>query len=559
MLLFYKMLKEEVKKFFQGEVLDDEPTLDKFSEDASIFKIKPELVVFPRNVEDVKNLVKFVSTKKKRNKKISLSARSAGTDMTGGSLTESIVIGFQKYFNHTKEIHYLLGDEGGYAVVEPGVYYRDFEKETLKKDLIYPVYPASRELCAMGGIVANNSAGEKSLAYGETKDYVMELKVVLSDGNEYTIRPLDEFELKKKINQRNFEGQIYKKIWAIVKKNQKLIWDSRPKVSKNSAGYFLWEVYDGKYFDLAKLIVGSQGTLGIITEAKLRLVKVKSHSRMAVIFLRDISQVGKLVNIILKFQPESLESYDDKTLWLAFKFLPDLVKSLRQKNQSLLKLFLAFLPDLWMVLTFGFPKMVLLAEFAGESDLEVRKAAEALAQELKAKRYRVHLTRSRVEEEEYWTIRRESFNLLRQKIKGRHTAPFIDDVIVNPEQMPEFLPRLNQLVSKYKELTYTIAGHAGSGNFHIIPLADFKNPALKDVIRKLSEEVYDLVKEFGGSITAEHNDGLIRTPYLNKMFPPQMLKLFEEVKKIFDPQNIFNPGKKVNGNLNYALDRIKKE
>ena len=552
------MLKDEIKKFFKGEVQDDEITLNRFSEDASIFKIKPSLVVCPKNAEDIKNLVKFVAKKKKTDKKISLSARSAGTDMGGGSLTESIVISLTEHLNHIKEIR-AEGQGFGSITVEPGCFYRDLEKETLKKDLIYPPYPASKELCAIGGIVSNNSAGEKSLAYGQTKDYVLELKAILSDGNEYTFKPQNEFELKGKIKQKNLEGIIYKKIWTLIQKNQKLIWESKPKVSKNSSGYLLWEVYDGKYFNLAKLIVGSQGTLGIVTEAKLKLVKTKAHSRMVVVFLKDLARVGKLVNLIRESKPESLESYDDKTLLLALKFLPSLIKSLLRKKENIFKLLFSFLPDLWVLLTFGFPKMVLIAEFTGNLESQVTSTAANLTEKLRGQNFKTHITKSQVEGEKYWTVRRESFNLLRQKVKNRHTAPFIDDIIVDPKHLPEFLPRLNALVSQYPELAYTIAGHAGDGNFHVIPLADFKNPNLKNIIAKLSEEVYSLVQEFGGSITAEHNDGLIRTPFLDKMFNPKMLKLFSDVKKTFDPQNIFNPGKKVNGDLSYALDHIKKE
>ncbi len=550
------MLSDEIKKFFKGEIFSDEKTLERFSEDASIFKIKPSLVVCPKNTDDIKNLVKFVSKKKKIDQGISLSARSAGTDMTGGSLTESIVVSLTEHINRVKEIK-AEGPRGGYAVVEPGVYYRDFEKETLNKDLIYPPYPASRELCAIGGIVSNNSAGEKTLSHGQTKDFVLELKAILADGNEYTFKPLNEFELKEKIKLKNFEGKIYSKIWDLIKKNQKLIWESKPNVSKNSAGYYLWEIYDGKYFNLAKLIVGSQGTLGIVTEVKLKLERTKKHSRMVVVFLRNLSLVDDLVDLILKYKPESLESYDDKTLKLAIKFFPSLIKIIKPKN--VLNLILKFIPDFFIILTTGLPKLVILAEFVGDNEFEIEKNIQSLLPEIKKLGVKARVTKDEEEEQKYWTIRRESFNLLRHHIRGLHTAPFIDDIIVHPEQLPEFLPRLNKILSRYPELIETIAGHAGNANFHIIPLADFKKPDFRDTVLKLSNEVYDLVREFKGSITAEHNDGLIRTPFLDKMFNPKMLRLFEKVKKVFDPKDIFNPGKKVRGDLNYALSKIKKE
>jgi FAD/FMN-containing dehydrogenase len=167
-----------------------------------------------------------------------------------------------------------------------------------------------------------------------------------------------------------------------------------------------------------------------------------------------------------------------------------------------------------------------------------------------------HLTKSPQETQKYWTIRRESFSLLRKHVRNKHTAPFIDDIVVRPEYLPEFLPKLNKIFEQYPHLIYTIAGHAGDGNFHIIPLMNLADPAERAIIPKLSDSVYDLVLEYHGSITGEHNDGLIRTPYVEKMFGSEVTGLFEQVKHILDPQNIFNPGKKVGGNLQYALDHI---
>jgi FAD/FMN-containing dehydrogenase len=153
-------------------------------------------------------------------------------------------------------------------------------------------------------------------------------------------------------------------------------------------------------------------------------------------------------------------------------------------------------------------------------------------------------TISQEESNKYWTIRRESFNLLRKHVHNMRTAPFVDDVVVRPADMPAFLPRMRAILDEYR-LTYTIAGHAGNGNFHIIPLMDMKNRGNIKVISEVGEKIYSLVAEYGGSITGEHNDGIVRTPYLGKMYHPEMLELFKKTKEIFDPQNIFNPGKKV--------------
>ena len=296
--------------------------------------------------------------------------------MTGGPLGESIVVEFTKYFNHIKKI----GDN--YALTEPGVFYRDFEKETLKHNLLLPSYPASREICAVGGMAANNAGGEKTLAYGKTEKYIEELKVVLSDGNEYQFSPLTKSELEEKIKLQNFEGEIYRKIYKLAEDNYDAIKKAKPEVSKNSAGYLLWDVWDRNIFDLTKLFVGSQGTLGIITEIKFKLVKPKTHSKLLVIFLKDIKPLAEIVSKVLKHRPESFESYDDNTLKLVIRFLPEFVELLRAKN--IFSLAWQFLPEFWTILTSGFPKLILLAEFTGDSIAEVDEKIEAAKTDLQS-------------------------------------------------------------------------------------------------------------------------------------------------------------------------------
>src|SRR3989338_9665716 len=196
------MNTEEIKTKIKGEIDTSEETLVKYSRDASIFEVRPEVVVFPKDTDDLKALVKWVASQKQNNPELSLTARSAGTDMSGGPLNESIIVDFNKHFNKILEV----GRD--YAVTQPGVFYRDFEKETLKHQLLLPCYPASRELCTVGGMVANNSAGEKTLVYGQTRNFVENLKVVLSDGQEYSFGPLTENEVEAKMRLPNFEGQI---------------------------------------------------------------------------------------------------------------------------------------------------------------------------------------------------------------------------------------------------------------------------------------------------------------------------------------------------------------
>lgn len=564
----YKKVKEEILKFFKGEVEDNAETLTAYSHDASLLEIRPKVVAFPKNSEDVKNLVKWVNENKQKG--LSITPRCAGTDMSGGAIGESIILDFTRHMNHLIDF-----SDSKKITVEPGMFYRDFEKITLEKGLILPCYTASKSLNALGGMFGNNSAGERTLKYGQMENYILESKVVFADGNEYIVKPLNQEELNKKIAQGDFEGNVYKNIFNLIKENEEEIKHAKPNVSKNSSGYYIWNVIKDQslknsfalpasglrheknflgsdlntvqnssnfLFDLNKLLVGSQGTLGIVTEMTLKLVVDNKHSKLVAIFMNDIEPLGRLVKDILSLNPETLETYDDKTMKLAVRFFPDFLKN--KGFVGMFKFLWSFLPEAFLMSTSGFPKLFILAEFAGRDEAEANTKCERLKDLIKNYKLKIHITKSETEADKYWDIRRESFALLRKHVRGMRTAPFIDDIIVRPEFLPKFLPDLNNVLSKY-DLMFTLAGHAGDGNFHIIPLMDFKKRDTAKIIIELGEKVYDLVIKYHGSITAEHNDGLVRTPYLKKMFGDRITQIFSKTKEIFDPQNILNPGKKV--------------
>jgi FAD/FMN-containing dehydrogenase len=543
-----KELLTELQGLLEGDVSISEVDLTTYSHDTSLFKVPPSAVIFPKSAHDVEKVVEFVAKKKSEGFDISITGRSAGTDMTGGPLTTSLVIVFTKYMNHMGNII------GSSATAEPGMLYRDFEKETLKKDLLLPSYPASRELCAIGGIVANNSGGEKTLTYGKTEDYVEALDVVLSDGKLHTFKALTMEELRAKEQQQDFEGEIYRRTHELIEKNYDALQAAKPRVSKNSAGYMLWNILNKEKgtFDLTRLFVGSQGTLGLHTSATFHLVKPKTHSRLLVLFLKKTDILPSLINHVLEFKPESFESYDDHTFKIALKMFPQIVKRL---GGSMISLGFQFLPEFWAIVTGGIPKLVMLAEFTGDSDEEAYKKALEAQKSVLSFNIKTLITSTEAEAEKYWVVRRESFNLLRQRVKNMRTACFIDDLIVKPIDLPQFIPELYSLLDSYN-LTYTIAGHMGDANFHIIPLMDLSKESARATIYEITEKVYHLVFKYKGSITAEHNDGLMRTPYLEEMFGPTIYKLFEEVKNIFDPLNIFNPGKKVFGSLAFAKEHV---
>ncbi len=538
----------DLKKEFKGDMSFDADALEKYSRDASLFKVTPQLILFPKDTADVQLIVKYVSSEHAKGNPVFLAARAAGTDMSGGPLSASVVVEFTKYFNNVTEVG------ADYAVTQPGVYYRDFDKKTLEKGMILPSYPASRELCTVGGMTANNSGGEKNLLYGKTENYVMELHVVLRDGTECVFNELTLAQLEEKKKLQTLEGDVYRKMYDLIVNNYDIITKAKPQVSKNSSGYYLWDVYNKEKgtFDLTKLIVGSQGTLCLITQIKFKLVRPHTHSRMLVVFLKDMKRLGDLTNHILQFKPESLESYDDHTFKFAVKLFPLMLKKLKG---NLFTLAFQFIPEFWAVLTGGIPKLVLMAEFTSDSDEDAYSRALKAQESLKEFDVRTKVTTSKAAGEKYWTIRRESFSMLRSHVKNLRTAPFIDDFVVKPEFLPDFLPQLYNILDQYK-ITYTIAGHVGDGNFHIIPLMDLKKAESITAINELMKKVNDLVISFHGSITGEHNDGIVRTPYIEHMFGPEMYDLFKKTKDVFDPDRIFNPGKKVDGTWEYAMSHL---
>lgn len=543
---------DELKQTIKGEVLTDEKTLKKYSTDASLFSVKPQAIARPKDAEDIKRLVVFVNEHKEKEPTLSLTARSAGTDMSGGPLNESIIVSFTEHMNH-----FTVDEAAREATTQAGVYYRDFEKETLKHGLLLPSYPASKSIAALGGLINNNSAGEKTLHYGKTNKYVSQLKMVLADGNEYTFQKIDKEELARKRAQEDFEGSIYRKVYDVLEANYDIIQKARPQVLKNSAGYALWDVWDREHFDLTQLFVGAQGTLGIMTEAHMRLIKPKEHRKMGVLFLKDWDEIPSLVNAILPLEPEGIETFDDATLKLALRFFPEIAG--RVEGQNLFTLAWQFIPEFFIGLRMlGLPKLIMLVQFAEDTEEAAEAKLAGFSRAVEPFHVHKRILHKEAEAEKYWVIRRESFALLRKHVSGKRTAPFIDDFIVRPEKLPEFLPKIFAILKEY-DIKATLAGHVGSGNFHIIPLMDLSKESEVQKIPIVAKKVYDLIVEYGGSITAEHNDGLIRSPYLEHMYGKDIYRLFEEIKNIFDPQNIFNPGKKVYASLEYAMQHIDHE
>jgi len=542
------------KAGFKGEFDDSPATLDLFSHDASMFELRPKLVVAPKDAKDIECLVKYIATQKKDHPSLSLTARSAGTDMSGGAINESIIVDFQKHFTKVGKI------TSTHIQTQPGVFYRDFDKISRDHGTLMPTYPASRDLASVGGMVNNNAGGEKSIEFGKTENFVNELQFVFADGVERTVKPLNKSELDKKMKQKDFEGKVYKEIFELVDTHYDKIKAAKPHVTKNSTGYNLWNVWDREtgIFDLTKLIVGAQGTLGFVTDIQFKVVSARTDEGLLVLFMRDIDDLGEVITKVMEYKPSRFESFDDQTLLLSIRFMPSFLKMLGWKK--FIHLLISLIPDGFQLLR-GVPKLILMISFKGNSPEEVRERVHAMHKELAKHKARYEINGfeedpTEQKAEKFWIMRRQSFQLLRSKVKDKHTAPFIDDFVVPPQYLTEFLPKLRDIIKKYK-LFATIAGHMGDGNFHVIPLMKLEDPKDRAKILPAMKAVNKLVLKYGGSLSGEHNDGLVRGPWLKEMYGSEILGLFKEAKHIMDPDNIFNPKKKADADWEYSFSHIR--
>ncbi len=522
-----------LKNVIKGEVLSSAAAREAYSKDASIFQVHPLAIAVPTDVADLSKIIDYVTSTNKNGGSLSIAPRNGGTCMSGGPLTEGIVIDISKYLNR-------IGDVDVYhktVVVQSGAMHRDIESAASTHGLIFAPYTSSKDLCGIGGMIGNNASGELSLIYGPTSSNVASIKVLLSDGKEYVFEPLNRAQLKKKLELMTYEGDIYRRITALLKDNKQLIKTHHPRVTKNAAGYALWELWDTQehIFNLGRLFIGSQGTLGIVTEATLKLVDKAPYQQMIVCSIESINQLTDIVRTIVHNGASICETFDSHTYELAKQQYPDDAANAHFANGK---------------------HMIVYGIFEGDTkenaEILAGKAKIIIEQSLQASVYWVE---SEKVKSSYQAIRRYSYKMLKEMNSSTQKAmPFIEDTIVPLAHYGEFVSALEAILEDY-DMTYTYAGHIGEGSIRLIPLVNRKPESIHDII-ELEGRVNDLVLAFRGSISVDHNDGIIRTPYLEQQYGREMVNLFLQTKNIFDPFNIFNRGKKVNGTLEFAKSHI---
>lgn len=542
-------LLDGLKKQVKGEVVTDLLSRQQVSHDASIYELVPEVIVSPKDSADIQKLVTFVTKNKEAYPRLSITPRSAGTDMSGGAIGASILLEMTHHFNKVQKL------DGTVLHVQPGAYMRDIDPVLFEEGLQLGCVPASRRLCTIGGMVGNNSGGEQSLRYGNTDRWVRELKVVLADGNEYTIIPLTKKQLDRKMAEKTFEGQLYRGIYDLIEKNYDIIKNARPNVNKNSMGYNLWSVWDRDtgIFDLTYLFTGSQGTLGIITDIKIEAVPKAEHSGLLLAYLPSIKNLGEIIEAVMAHRPATFEGFDDITFNLGIRYFKTFRRQLGTKEYlrqqtSLLKSVAKFRGHL--------PNILLMIGFEGNSQVEVLRKISRLHDDL----YRYNI-RTEIEDDEksaapFWQIRRAALSLLAHQVHGRYASPFIDDMAVQPKYLPKFIPEIRKVIRKYK-LPVTLQGHFGDGNFHLIPLMDIAGTKDQAKLEPVMRELIPIVLKYNGTMAGEHNDGMVRGPWLPAMFGQDIYQVFKEVKELCDPLYIFNPNKKTDASWDYSMSHIR--
>tara|TARA_B100001105_G_scaffold248153_1_gene233588 strand:- start:6469 stop:8133 length:1665 start_codon:yes stop_codon:yes gene_type:complete len=539
----------ELKKLLKGEVSRDRTLRDEMSRDASIYEITPEVVIAPKDSMDVKKIVRYVSAHKTTYPSLAITPRSAGTCMSGGAIGSSLLLDMTKHFT---KIGAVTNDV---LQTQPGVYMRDIDPYLEAKELMLGCVPASRAICTIGGMVGNNAGGEQSLRYGNADRSVRSLDVVLADGNEYTIAPLTKKQLDQKMAQKTYEGRLYKQVYELIEAHYDLIKNARPKVNKNSMGYNLWGVWDRGtgIFDMTQLFSGSQGTLGVITDIKIQAYKKPAHSGLLLAYLTSPKHLGDIIPAVMKHNPATFEGFDDITFGLGVKFFSMFRKQLGTKEWLRQQ---ARLMPAAAKFKGHLPNILLMVEFEGESKEEVYQKISKLHDVLKPFKLRMDIEGDESESAPYWEIRRASLSLLRNRVKDKYASPFIDDMTVQPKYLPEFLPKVRKVIRKYK-LPATLAGHFGDGNFHIIPLMDIENEADQAKLEPVMRELIPIVLQYKGTMAGEHNDGMVRGPWLPAVFGDEMYQLFKHTKEIFDPTYIFNPHKKTDASWDYSMNHIR--
>jgi FAD/FMN-containing dehydrogenase len=508
-----------------GEVMTSPDARKYFATDSSIFTVAPALVVYPRNENDVRKTARFTWQLAERGRVIPITPRGSGTDQSGAALGSGIMLAFPAHMNRIVE----LDPKNGTVVVEPGLNYGRLEQTLHTHERFLPPYPESYEYSTIGGAVANNASGQKTLKYGATRGFVKSLRVVLANGEVIETFRLSKRELNKKLGLSTFEGEIYRSLDKLLEESRETINKLDLGITKNSAGYDLMDIKrkDGS-FDLTPLFVGSQGTLGIVTEITMDTEVYNPNKEL---FLAEFDSIEKAAQAILELRatpqlPSAIEMVDGQLLSLVDRLNPNQLKGVVEKP---------------------LPAVALLVEYddEGRQQKKVVKRAEKLLEDLAT---RVQNASDATGQAKLWKVRDAAASVIAHSEGQLKAVPIIEDGIVPPEKLHELISGVYKIFA-HEQLQVALWGHAGDGNIHMQPFLDLSQVGDRQKAFRIMDAYYQLVVGLGGSTSGEHGDGRLRAPYLPMVYGPEVYELFGKVKQIFDPYGTLNPGVKVNVRL----------
>ena len=507
-------LAEELRRRVAGEVRFDPFSRVLYSTDASIYQMEPVGVVIPRSAEDVLAVVDLASQNE-----IPVLPRAGGTGLAGQSVNHAIVMDFSKYLNQVIE----LNREENWVRVQPGIVLDQLNRYLAPHGLQYAPDPTTSNRACVGGGIGNNTCGAHSVIYGKTLDHIKEVDVVLSDASQAHFHTLEPHELDTKLNGDGLESDIYRGVLQIARENLAEIEARYPKIMRRVSGYNLDSFLGEEPVNLTKMVVGSEGTLCVVNEAKINLVPRPTMTSLSVLHFRDIFEASEATKEVLNHGPSSVEVLDKMVL----------DRSRESMGQSRNMAFVE-----------GDPGAVLLVEFYGESEAELTSKMENLKADMARRRlgYACVNLLARADQDMVWNIRKGGLGLLMSTHGDAKPIPFVEDPAVDPENLGEFVRRFDEVVRNH-DTTAGYYGHASVGCLHIRPLVSLKSAEGIEKMLSIGEEISDLVKEFGGSMSGEHGDGIVRGVWTEKMFGPEIYQAFRDLKNTFDPHGIMNPGK----------------
>lgn len=523
-----RTLVDQLRRDLKGDVLSDDFSLGMYSTDASFYQIMPLAIVLPKDDADVKAALKIA-----REHGVKILPRGGGTSLAGQTVGEALVIDFSKYMNKILEFN----EKERWVRVQPGLVRDELNVVMAKHKLHFSPDPATANRANIGGMVGNNSSGTKSILFGKTVDHILEAKVLLADGEELLLKEYSAEEFNQKANQNDREGGIYKAFHKIIQQNKEEIRKRFPKVMRRVGGYNLDEFVYTDRWNLAKLITGSEGTLSISLELKLSLDPLPEFKSVVVVHFAELLEAIRAVQPMLKYKPSAVEIIDRTVLRLS-------AENLTTKQHC------HFIQD--------DPAAILIVEFYGNNVEDVLQRPNLMVEELKSVGfgYAYPLFPEGREYDDVWLLRKKGLGLMMGIKSEKKALSFIEDSAIPVEFLPEYIDQVLKICAKH-HTEVSMYAHASVGVIHVQPLLDLRQQEDIENLKKITDETFELVMKYGGSWSGEHGDGLVRSAYNEKFFGTQLYNAFREVKRLFDPDNVMNPGKIVNSepmdqNLRYG-------